>query len=172
MTAYTGAVIYSYGSAGDWRFARYPDVAVSAGPMVVGVHRFSTCHDYWTFPATHPENVEPQSELIHSSSVMSEDRPVVEARGLDVYAAYYIAVSGYTRLRYRQLNGGSSSGYIDSSTLGPVGVSLAVDSNGDLHAAWVRDPSPAPPAPTGLRQQYRQRRQFITATTSNLHRCR
>ena len=141
-----GAVLYSYGFVQQiGEFARFPDVAVnSAGDTFVvwsECEDVFTCVDYWTvFPATNPESVEPQAELIHSSEVLSENQPVVEARGLDVYAAYYLDVSGFTRLRYRQLNGGSSTGYIDSSTLNPVSVNLAVDTNGDLHAVWVRDP--------------------------------
>ena len=141
-----GAVIYSYGfvqTIGE--FARYPDGAVnSAGDAYVVWSEctdFITCYDYWTvFPATHPENVEPTSGYVDASHRQSEDRPVVVGRGLDVYAAYYVEVFSAVRLRYQQLNGGNRTGYIDNTTLNPEAVSLVVDSNGDLHAVWVRNP--------------------------------
>jgi hypothetical protein len=57
-----------------------------------------------------------------------------------VYASYYVDAGGPTHLRYRQLSGGNRTGLMDSSGLQPVDVSLAVDSGGDLHAVWVRNP--------------------------------
>ncbi len=142
----TGAVIYSYGFVTPiGNFSRYPDVAVTDSGDAYVVRSectdFNDCVDYWTvFPAINPGAVEPVANLLHTSEVDSEGPPVVEARGTDAYAAYYVTVSGFVRLRYRQLTGGSRSGYIDSSVLSPVDASLAIDANGDLHAAWVRNP--------------------------------
>jgi hypothetical protein len=141
-----GAVTYSHGFVTPiGKVWRYPDVAVSStGDAYVVSSRctnFSNCYDYWTmFPAANPESVEPVSELLYSPQTISLERPVVEARGDDVYAAYVLEEADFRRLRYRQLSGGDRSGYIDSTQLSPVYASLAVDSNGDLHAVWVRNP--------------------------------
>ena len=142
----TGAVIYSYGFVQPiGMVVQDPDVAVtdSGDAYVVRSNCDGPfdCVDYWTvFPAINPGGVEPVSNLLHTSEVDSEGPPVVEARGTDAYAAYFVTVGGFVRPRYRQLTGGSRSGYIDSGTLSPVEVSLAIDVYGDLHAAWVRNP--------------------------------
>ncbi len=141
-----GAVVYSHGivqTIGD--FARYPDVAVSSTGDAYVVHSecsdFSTCVDYWTlYPAVDPVNVEIESHLLHTSALASQDPPLVVARGADVYAAYFVDVTGNTRLYYRQLAGGSRTGRIDTLDQSPSHVSLGIDSTGDLHAVWVRNP--------------------------------
>jgi len=142
----TGAVIYSYGFVTPiGNFTRYPDVAVTDSGDAYVVRSectdFNDCVDYWTvFPAINPGGVEPVANLLHTSEVDSEDSPVVVARGTDAYAAHFVTESGFVRLRYRQLTGGSRTGYIDGTTQLPIEPSLAIDADGDLHAAWIRNP--------------------------------
>ncbi len=141
-----GAVVYSHGfvqSIGD--FARYPDVAVSSTGDAYVVYSectdFSNCIDNWSmFPAVDPQNTKIGDNWLHTA-LPSEAAPQVVARGADVYAAYFVDIGGVTRLRYRQLAGGSRSGRIDTLDQFPSNVSLGIDSAGDLHAVWVRNPA-------------------------------
>lgn len=142
----TGAVLYSYGFVTPiGTFAQDPDVAVTDSGDAYVVRSICTapfiCVDYWSmFPAANPESVEPTTNLLHTSAVNSEGQPLVEARGDDVYASYFVEASGHVRLRYRQLSGGDRTGYIDANALFPTDASLAVDDDGDLHAVWIRNP--------------------------------
>ncbi|MEP7358572.1 MAG: hypothetical protein ABI847_15090 [Anaerolineales bacterium] len=141
-----GAVVYSHGFVVPiGTFARNPDVAVASSGDAYVVRSVCTsafgCVDYWSmFPADNPESVEIDTNLLHTSALNSEAPPRVEARDNNVYAAYVVEIGGFTRLRYRQLSGGARTGLVDTSLLPPAGASIAVDSAGDLHAVWVRNP--------------------------------
>jgi hypothetical protein len=140
-----GGVIYSHGFVVPiGTVARYPDVAVASNGDAYVVRSECTavvnCVDYWSkFPAD-PENVEIASNFVHTVSVASKGPPRVEARGNNVYATYLLDVAGAKHLRYRQLSGGARAGDIDDTVLSPSNPSLAIDSAGNLHVVWIRNP--------------------------------
>ncbi len=141
----SGGVIYSHAFVTPiGTYAANASVAVASSGDAYVVRSECTgvvgCVDYWSLFPAEPDGVFIDSQLLHQTEVESQGPPQAVARGNDVYAAYFIDVGGQTRLRYRQLSGGSSLGYVDTTTMPPSDLSLAVDSGGNLHAAWVRSP--------------------------------
>jgi hypothetical protein len=97
-----------------------------------------SCIDRYTII---PPNATPSTPIITEAlalpGAISGGEIQLAARGNVVYASYYADGSPYSRLRYRQLSGGSSSGVIDARPLvSASNPSLAIGGDGALYAVW------------------------------------
>jgi hypothetical protein len=139
------AVTYQYISAvAAGAELQHPDIAATADGRAFIVHRVCSsgrCTDYYTvIPADAPDSTTISPVPLASPGAHSAGSPKVKARGNFVYAVYLAAGETNPRLRYRQLSGGSSGGYVDvRASVPPSDPSLAIGSNGVLHVVWKID---------------------------------
>ncbi len=123
---------------------KYPDVAVTMSGhafVVRSVCKGMVCTDYYSIiPATFDGAAAIASYPLAEPGASSAGAPRLEARGNVVYATYQTAGDTHARLRYRQLSGGSSSGFVDvRADVRPSNVSIDIDYNGKLHAVWLAE---------------------------------
>lgn len=136
-----GAPIYQYTfTAASGTTLQHPDVVVTADGRAFVVHRFcfSACIDYYSIiPADANDSTVITLEQLASPTDGSAGPPKIAARDNVVYATYLIEGDSAPRLRYRQLSGGNSGGYVElRPTMTPSQPSLAIGSNGALYVTW------------------------------------
>jgi hypothetical protein len=120
---------------------RNPDVAATADGRAFMVHTVcspSACTDYYSvIPADAIGSTPIAPAELALPAANSAGVPRLKARDNVVYAVYLVAGESNTRLRYRQLSGGTSGGYADYRNSGNnSNPSIAIGSNGVLHAVW------------------------------------
>lgn len=118
-----------------------PDVAVTADGrafVVRSVCDDRICTDYYSIiPANANDTTVIDSQQLALTIANSAGPPRIESRDNVVYAAYLVETPGNSRLRYRQLSGGTSGGYIDiRAEARPSDPSLAIGNNGALYVTW------------------------------------
>ncbi|MBV9790455.1 MAG: hypothetical protein JOZ51_19845 [Chloroflexi bacterium] len=138
-----GAPIYQYVlSAAPGVAIINPDVAVTAdGRAFVtrSVCAEGVCTDeYSIFPADANDTTMIVWQPLAEPAANSGGPPKLKARDNIVYAVYLVTTSGPHRLRYRQLSGGTSGGYVDlRADMRPAAPSLAIGSDGVVHVTWA-----------------------------------
>ncbi|HEY0738759.1 MAG TPA: hypothetical protein VGD69_27820 [Herpetosiphonaceae bacterium] len=138
-----GAPIYQYAfSVAPGAQIISPDVAVTAdGRAFVTrvVCQDGICTDYYSiFPADANDTTVIVSQTLATPAGNSASGPKLKARDNIVYAVYFVETPGPARMRYRQLSGGTSGGYVElRGDMRPAAPSMAIGSDGVLHVTWA-----------------------------------
>lgn len=118
-----------------------PDVAVTTDGRAFIMRSAcveAICTDYYSIiPADANDTTVIAWQALASPAANSGASPMLVSRDNIVYAVYTVATSGPARLRYRQLSGGTSGGYVDiRADRRPAAQGMAIGSNGALHVVW------------------------------------
>lgn len=137
-----GAPIYQYAfTVAPGAQIISPDVAVTADGRAFVTRSVcveAVCTDYYSiFPADANDTTMIVSEQLASPAANRTAPAKLKARDNIVYAVYTVETPDTPRLRYRQLSGGTSGGYVDfRPSVQPGAPSLAIGSNGALYVTW------------------------------------